>query len=68
MTDAAAPASTGSMDMVERELELQTLSALLDEAAAGRGRVAVVEGPAGIGKSRLLAGCVAAPAPAAPSS
>jgi predicted ATPase len=54
--------------MVERELELQTLSALLDEAAAGRGRVAVVEGPAGIGKSRLLAGCVAAPAPAAPSS
>ena len=40
--------------LVERERELAVLDALLRDAAAGMGRLAVVEGPAGIGKSRLL--------------
>jgi DNA-binding SARP family transcriptional activator/DNA-binding CsgD family transcriptional regulator len=42
-------------DLVERERELAELDALLAEARAGTGRVAVVEGPAGVGKTRLLA-------------
>ncbi len=42
-------------DLVERERELDTLEAVAREAADGRGRVLLLEGPAGIGKSRLLA-------------
>jgi len=41
-------------DLVEREREVRALEALLDGALAGDGRVALIEGPAGIGKSRLL--------------
>ena len=41
-------------DLVEREREVTALGALLDSALAGDGRVALIEGPAGIGKSRLL--------------
>jgi ATP/maltotriose-dependent transcriptional regulator MalT len=41
-------------DLVERDRELAVLHALLADAVAGRGRVALIEGPAGIGKSRLL--------------
>ncbi|HJP67162.1 MAG TPA: AAA family ATPase, partial [Actinomycetota bacterium] len=41
--------------MVGRDQELQTLSTLLDRAATDRSpRLAVVYGPAGIGKSRLI--------------
>ncbi|HYC81369.1 MAG TPA: AAA family ATPase [Solirubrobacterales bacterium] len=43
------------MDLVERESELGSLEALLDGLAAGRSRAALIEGPAGIGKTRLLA-------------
>jgi tetratricopeptide (TPR) repeat protein len=43
------------MDLVEREHELDSLTALLDGLAAGHSRAALIEGPAGIGKSRLLA-------------
>jgi hypothetical protein len=43
------------MDLVERESELGTLSALLDGLEAGVPRMALIEGPAGIGKTRLLA-------------
>jgi DNA-binding CsgD family transcriptional regulator len=43
------------MDLVERERELDALAALLDDLAEGRPRMALIEGPAGIGKSRLLA-------------
>jgi ABC-type hemin transport system ATPase subunit len=39
---------------VERERELATVTTIADEAASGRGRVLLVEGPAGIGKSRVL--------------
>jgi DNA-binding CsgD family transcriptional regulator len=38
----------------ERERELGVISGAVDEVAAGAGRVVVVEGPAGIGKTSLL--------------
>jgi DNA-binding CsgD family transcriptional regulator len=41
--------------LLEREREVATLAAVVDEVAAGRARVVLVEGPAGIGKTRLLA-------------
>ncbi len=41
-------------ELLERETELGALSGLLDAAVAGRGSVALVQGPAGIGKSGLL--------------
>jgi DNA-binding CsgD family transcriptional regulator len=41
--------------LVEREREVAALAALLDALPAGEGRVAWIEGPAGIGKSTLLA-------------
>ncbi|MGE3138230.1 MAG: AAA family ATPase [Thermoleophilia bacterium] len=48
---------TGGRDtpLVERETELGLLDGLAAGAAAGRPGIAVVEGPAGIGKSRLIA-------------
>jgi DNA-binding CsgD family transcriptional regulator len=47
--------SRGSGTLVERESELELLGRLLDEAADGRGSLLVLQGPAGIGKSGLLA-------------
>jgi hypothetical protein len=41
--------------LLERERELASLDALLDEAAGGQARLALIEGPAGIGKTRLVA-------------
>jgi DNA-binding NarL/FixJ family response regulator len=43
------------MDLVERESDLGALAELLDGLVDGRSRAALIEGPAGIGKSRLLA-------------
>lgn len=40
--------------MLERERELTRIRDVLGEAAAGHGRLLVIEGPAGIGKSTLL--------------
>ena len=40
--------------LLERERELAAVTATVDAAAAGRGAVLWVEGPAGIGKTRLL--------------
>lgn len=40
--------------LLEREDELAHLHAALEDAAEGRGRLVVVEGPAGIGKTALL--------------
>jgi DNA-binding CsgD family transcriptional regulator len=48
--------------LLEREQELARVSELVDAAAAGEFRLAVVEGPAGAGKSAILgalAGCAA---------
>jgi DNA-binding CsgD family transcriptional regulator len=41
--------------MLERDDELAALETCLTESAAGAGRMVIVDGPAGIGKSRLLA-------------
>src|SRR5215208_2228158 len=41
--------------LLERERELSAIAALIDDAREGRSRLALVEGRAGIGKSRLLA-------------
>ena len=41
-------------ELVEREGEVRALAALLEDALAGEGRFALIEGPAGIGKTRLL--------------
>jgi DNA-binding CsgD family transcriptional regulator len=40
--------------LLEREAELAELHAALEDARRGEGRLVVVEGPAGIGKTRLL--------------
>src|SRR5688500_12609663 len=42
-------------DLLERAAELDALDRLVADAVEGRGRVALIEGPAGIGKTRLLA-------------
>ncbi len=41
--------------LIGRETDLATLQQLIDEAKGGRGRVALISGEAGIGKSRLVA-------------
>lgn len=41
--------------LLERDAELAVLAGALDEARAGEGSLVVVEGSAGIGKSRLIA-------------
>jgi DNA-binding NarL/FixJ family response regulator len=41
--------------LLERDGELASLDALIEEAAAGQARLALIEGPAGIGKTRLVA-------------
>ena len=48
--------SLATQRLVEREDELDRAGAALDLIAAGEGRVISIEGPAGIGKSALLAG------------
>src|SRR6266542_6650899 len=40
--------------LLEREAELAALSRVLDAARGGEGRLVVIEGSAGIGKTRLL--------------
>ena len=42
--------------LLEREGELTTLAAAVAEAADGDGTVVLIQGPAGVGKTRLLAG------------
>ncbi|HEY7361220.1 MAG TPA: AAA family ATPase, partial [Streptosporangiaceae bacterium] len=48
-------AVAGPMPLLERDAELARLSALLEQAHAGSGSVVAVSGPAGIGKTELLA-------------
>src|SRR4051794_21379954 len=50
----APPRDSGS-PIVERANEVALLGMLLGDAIGGEGRVALIEGPAGIGKTRLLA-------------
>jgi DNA-binding SARP family transcriptional activator/DNA-binding CsgD family transcriptional regulator len=49
------PPSAHSDRIVERDNEVTLLGMLLGDAIGGEGRVALIEGPAGIGKTRLLA-------------
>ncbi len=51
----AAPPALGSSDLVGRDAERARLAQLVAAGIAGAGRVGLIEGPAGIGKSRLLA-------------
>lgn len=51
----------GGTQLVEREGEIGQIDSALERVSAGAGSLIVIEGPAGIGKSRLLAeACVAA--------
>src|SRR5436190_17286100 len=49
-----APRATAGR-IVERDNEIGLIGMLIGDAIAGEGRVALIEGPAGIGKTRLLA-------------
>ena len=42
-------------ELLERDGELAVLAALVAQAADGDGRVGLIEGPPGIGKTRLVA-------------
>jgi predicted ATPase len=42
-------------DLIEREGELARLARLVEATIAGEGRMALIEGRAGVGKTRLLA-------------
>ena len=57
MSESVAPAgmAPGAAPLLERERELGALERLLGPDGGGDSRVVVVEGPAGIGKSRLIA-------------
>jgi predicted ATPase len=41
-------------NLLERDGELASLESLIDDTAGGRARLALVEGPAGIGKTTLM--------------
>ena len=51
---AAPPARPSSSTLVERDREVALLDTLLREAGEGEGRAVLIEGPPGIGKSRLM--------------
>jgi DNA-binding CsgD family transcriptional regulator len=48
-------AAAGARSLIGRERELASISRLLDESRSGQGRILLISGEAGIGKSRLLA-------------
>ncbi|HKD93942.1 MAG TPA: AAA family ATPase [Gaiellaceae bacterium] len=52
---AAAPRAQSTPALLERDSELAALQALIEAARAGHGRLVVIEGAAGIGKTVLLA-------------
>src|SRR4051812_22834457 len=45
---------TGTAPLLEREAELEQLGTLLADAGEGRGRLVLIEGPPGIGKTGLV--------------
>ncbi|HEY5318365.1 MAG TPA: AAA family ATPase, partial [Solirubrobacteraceae bacterium] len=55
MRGSGLAGSLARTELLEREEELDALRIVIGEAVAGRSRVVVVEGAAGIGKTRLLA-------------
>jgi DNA-binding CsgD family transcriptional regulator len=54
-TASVVPSGRTSSLLLEREVQVAALQALVDAAKRGGGRFVVVEGTAGIGKTRLLA-------------
>ena len=48
------PSMSSASQILERDSELDRIADALDSAAAGNGRVLVIEGQAGIGKTRLV--------------
>ncbi len=55
MPTEALPRTIAPLRLLEREAELAALEAMLAAARLGDGRLVVVEGSVGIGKTRLLA-------------
>jgi predicted ATPase len=55
MASASVRPSGGAALLLEREAQVAALEALAEAAWGGGGRFAVIEGSAGIGKTRLLA-------------
>ena len=57
------------VDLLERDTELERIGSLVRDVASGSGRVVLIEGPAGIGKTALLdAACGLAAAAVFPSA
>jgi DNA-binding CsgD family transcriptional regulator len=54
-TASVVPSGGTASLLLEREVQVAALQALVDAAGSGGGRFVVVEGTAGIGKTRLLA-------------
>lgn len=54
MTGTAERAETGRTGLIERDAQWARLTALLSDAVAGAGRVALVSGPVASGKTELL--------------
>ena len=54
LAPAPVPAPTAPADLLERDTELAAIGAALTRLGAGEGGVLAFEGPAGIGKTRLL--------------
>src|SRR4051812_26064251 len=52
---ATGPTTDGRARLLERERELAEIDRLVADAAGGTGSMALVEGPPGIGKTRLIA-------------
>jgi DNA-binding CsgD family transcriptional regulator/tetratricopeptide (TPR) repeat protein len=54
MVESSRTAQNAPMDLLERDQQLETLASLFGDAQAGSGRLALVAGDAGSGKSVLL--------------
>ncbi len=64
MVNAVVGRAAQDAPLLERDHELAAVTAVVDAAAAGHGATVWIEGPAGIGKTRLV-GAARAPGAAA---
>src|SRR5260370_14272910 len=58
----STPQVSGASPIRGRDEQLQMITGLLERVRAGAGRVAIIEGAAGLGKTRLLTAAPATPA------